>query len=140
MSKIKLVFFYFSPVLIFFANDIVRNIRPFLGQSKYVFLSLIFGWLPNYLAALGFVLLGQICLKFYLEISGNKNYRQYIYKFMGLIVVVTTAGLIWWEFEQKIGQLVFDKNDIYATIGGALTGYLFFFILARNDFFLPKEK
>ena len=140
MNKNKLLIFYFSPVLIFFANEVFMSyIRPIYGLRKYGLLSTILGWLPNYFAAFGFILLGLILFKFIIDINKNKNYYSYIYKYMSLISFISLTGLIWWEFEQKNGKLIYDINDIYATIGGVLCGYLIFLILKFKNLLEPKD-
>jgi hypothetical protein len=140
LNKIQQFIFYFSPAIIFFANDIVRNyLRPIYGLRKFGLLSNILGWLPNYFAGFGFVLLGLISFKFFIEITKHKNYYNYFYKYMNLITVLSAVGLIWWEFEQKKGKLIYDKNDIYATIGGVLSGYAIFLILESRNLLDTKD-
>ena len=140
MKKIKLILFYFSPVIIFFANDIVRSyLRPIYGLRKYGCISTVLGWLPNYFAGFGFVLLGLILFKFIIDLFKDKNYYSYIYKYMTLITILSAVGLILWEFAQKNGKLIYDINDIYATIGGLLTGYLIFLILMLKGLLKPKD-
>jgi hypothetical protein len=140
MNKKQQFLFYFSPAIIFFANDFVRSyLRPIYGFRKYGLFSNILGWLPNYFAGLGFVLLGLISFRFIIEITKHKNYYKYYYNYMNLITVLSAVGLIWWEFEQKNGKLIYDKNDINATIVGVLSGYLIFLILMFRNLLDTKD-
>lgn len=140
MNKKQQLLFYFSPVVIFSANDFVRSyLRPIYGLSKYDLLSNILGWLPNYFAGLGFVLLGLISFKLISDISKNKAFNKHIYNYMTLISIISAVGLIWWEFEQKNGNLIYDKNDIFASIGGVSSGYLVFIILTFKNFFETRD-
>jgi uncharacterized membrane protein len=136
MRKKQQYFLYFSPLIIFFANDFVRNnLRPKYGADKYELLSVILGWLPNYLAGLGFVLLGLAAAKLISEINKRRISHKHLLWFVTLVSVISAAGLIWWEFEQKSGKLIYDMNDIFATIGGVLSGYVAFLILLFKDSF-----
>jgi hypothetical protein len=139
-SQIKSGFFYFVPVLIFIINDIIRDyIRPIYGERKFGIWSIILGWMPNYLAGLGMVMIGIILFRLILDFNEGNNYYRYKYQYISLISVITIIGLTWWEYEQKNGRLIFDLNDIYATICGVLTGYIIFIILIFKGKLKPKD-
>lgn len=117
--------------------EISRTVlRPMFGRGES-FLSLFLGSLPNFLAAFGIPLLlaggyyVSIVL-FKLEERTNtlseikvKNLKYSNLVFC-IISVFSAIGLIVWEFQQKSGYLVYDINDIAATLLGSISSMLHF--------------
>lgn len=133
MSKLQQRFFTFLPAFILLVNQIIiMFIRPTFGQVKYGFVSDVLGWLPNYLAPLGFVTLGMLLIILLIELKIEAKFSRFYNIYMIFISVIALIGFIWWEYIQKRNSLVFDIADIYATICGVLTGYLIFLLLYVN--------
>lgn len=122
----------FAPLLVFSMLDVVRGVlRPRFGTAEHGLTSDILGWLPNYLAGLGFVLLVNATLSLVDALGGLPVLTRYRGWLIGLAAVASAAGLCAWELAQIGGNLVFDVADIWASIGGATTGWLIAF--ARRD-------
>ncbi|HYN42144.1 MAG TPA: hypothetical protein VE129_10230, partial [Thermoanaerobaculia bacterium] len=50
---------YLLPAVIFFANSwVIEGLRPACRSGSHPFLAFVLGWMPNYLAGLGFMVLG----------------------------------------------------------------------------------
>lgn len=125
----------FLPALILILNELIRTfLRPIYGQRKYGLLSEILGWLPNFLAPLGFMSFAIVIVTL-MEGSSDKPVSKkskllllFAFTFIGL------AGFLLHEMTQKGTGLIFDINDIYATVAGILLGvYLFYFILLKKN-------
>lgn len=122
----------FAPLLVFSMLDVVRGVlRPRFGTAEHGLTSGILGWLPNYLAGLGFVLLVIATLSLVDALGGLPVLTRYRGWLIGFAAVASAAGLCAWELAQLEGNLVFDVADIWASIGGATTGWLIAF--ARRD-------
>jgi hypothetical protein len=99
-----------------------------MNLFKNDFICFILGVLPNYLAPLSLT----FCIFYVCSYNSNK---KNITKRNDLIfygsLLFSSAGLIWWEFSQNEG-LVFDKNDIYATLMGGFTSLIIYYFIRKN--------
>ncbi|AOM80442.1 hypothetical protein [Pedobacter steynii] len=131
-QKSKVIFFL--PALIFITSELIRTLlRPIYGQRKYGLLSEILGWLPNFLAPLGFMSVA-IAIIILAQSSSDKTISK---KFKLLLLfaftIIGLVGFLLHEMTQKGTGLTFDVNDIYATVAGVWLGvYLFYFFLLKN--------
>ena len=115
----------FAPLIVFSLLDVVRGVlRPRFGAAEHGLISDILGWLPNYLAGLGFVLIVLATLSLVDVLGGAPVLTRYRGWLIGSAAVAAAAGLTAWELAQLEGNLVFDVADIWASIGGAATGWL----------------
>ena len=115
----------FAPLIVFSMLDVVRGVlRPRFGAAEHGVISGILGWLPNYRAGLGFVLIVLATLSLVDALGGAPLLTRYRGWLIGSATVAAAAGLIAWELAQLEGNLVFDVADIWASIGGAATGWL----------------
>jgi hypothetical protein len=94
--------------------------------------------MPNYLAGLGFMVLGVAILALAGDLTRDARLPFLAHRFMLLMAAVALLGLIGWEFAQRSGRLVFDVHDIFATVGGVLTGYGFFVVAHRRHLLLAS--
>lgn len=122
----------FAPLIVFSVLDVVRGVlRPRFGTAEHGLISGILGWLPNYLAGLGFVLIVLATLSLVDALGGAPVLTRYRGWLIGSASLAAAAGLIGWELAQLDGNLVFDVADIWASIAGAATGWLI--ALAQRD-------
>ncbi len=130
MNKPQKYIISFLPAAIFLFNQIlIMFIRPIIPANRFELLSEIFGWLPNYLASVGFVLMSMLLLIIIKELKLDKKYARYYNIYMIFISVIALFGFIWWENQQKNNSMIYDLKDIYATVCGVITGYSIFLIL-----------
>lgn len=114
-----------APLVVFSALDVVRGVlRPRFGAAEHGLVSDLLGWLPNYLAGLGFVSIVLATLSLVDALGGAPVLTRYRGWLIGSATVAAAAGLTAWEFAQLEGNLIFDVADIWASIGGAATGWL----------------
>lgn len=131
------VLLYLFPAVVFFANSLViEGLRPAFRSGSRPSLSFVLGWMPNYLAGLGFMVLGVAILALAGDLTRDARLPGLAYPFMLLVAAVSLIGLIGWELAQLSGRLVFDVHDILATVGGVLTGYGVFVVAHRRHLLL----
>lgn len=130
---------YLLPAVISVGNSLViEGVRPAFRSGSHPRLAFVLGWLPNYLAGLGFMVLGVAFLALVGDLTRDARVPGLAHPFMLLIAAVSLVGLIGWEFAQLSGKLVFDVNDILATVGGVLTGYGLFVVAHRRHLLLAS--
>lgn len=132
-------FLYLLPAVIFFGNSLVIEVlRPAFRSGSHPFLAFVLGWTPNYLAGLGFMVLGAAILALAGDLTRDARLPGLAHPFMLLVAAVSLLGLIGWEFTQLSGRLVYDVHDILATVGGVLTGYGLFVVAHRRHLLLAR--
>lgn len=132
-------FLYLLPALVFFGNSLViEGLRPAFRSGAHPYVVFVLGWMPNYLAGLGFMVLGAAILAFAGDLTRDARLPGLAHRFMLLVAAVSLIGLIGWEFAQLSGRLVFDVHDILATVGGVLTGYVLFVVAHRRHLLLAS--
>lgn len=130
---------YLLPAAIFFGNSLVtEGLRPAFRSGAHPHLAFVLGWMPNYLAGLGFMVLGAALLALAGDLTRDARLPGLAHPFMLLTAAVSLVGLIGWEFAQLSGGLVFDVHDILATVGGVLTGYGLFVVVHRRHLLLAS--
>lgn len=98
-------------------------IRPIYGKGESLGAFLL-GVAPNFLAA-------ALIFPFFFLVIRNPKYEQaadpqHLQRWFYGGLVFSQVGLILWEFNQLTGGLVFDWNDIVATlVGGAFAILLY---------------
>ncbi len=93
-------------------------------QSGVLFHSL--GVLPNLLAA---VAIPFVLIAVWAEQNAGARYTT-VRRWFALTTVLSTAGLLGWEFvQQSSRKLVFDPHDIAATLLGACLALALFYLL-----------
>ncbi len=128
---------YLLPAMVLFCNSLVIEVlRPAFRSGAHPYLAFVLGWMPNYLAGLGFVVLGAALLALAWDLTRNARLPGLAHPLMLLMAAVSSLGLIGWEFAQRSGRLVFDVHDILATVGGVLTGYGLFVVAHRRHLLL----
>ncbi len=114
-------------------------IRPLYGQGEGVW-AFILGVLPNFLAAACIFPFMILTIRDSYVNSKQKINEHNLYQWFIYGLIITTSGLIIWEFIQKSnGNLVYDLNDIIATLSGSITAYLFY-ILNRKRYISNEKK
>ena len=132
-------FLYLLPAVVFFGNSLViEGLRPALRSGSHPYLAFVLGWMPNYLAGLGFMVLGVAILALAGNLTRDARLPGLAHPFMLLMAAVSLLGLIGWELAQLSGGLVFDVHDILATVGGVLTGYGLFVVAHRRHLLLAS--
>lgn len=119
-------------------------LRPVYGTGDG-FVAEFLGILPNLLAGFGMPLL-PLSAYFvgFMELESNnfqkdslEGYKMSKKQLMNsslVFTVLTTLGLIFWEYRQINNPLIFDYKDIAATIIGGLVSVLFFkIIISKSD-------
>lgn len=130
---------YLLPAMVLFCNSLVIEVlRPAFRSGAHPYLAFVLGWMPNYLAGLGFVVLGAALLALAWDLTRNARLPGLAHPLMLLLAAVSLLGLIGWEFAQLSGRLVFDVLDILATVGGVLTGYGLFVVGHRRHLLLAR--
>jgi hypothetical protein len=140
MTNIKFKFLSYTTAFLMCLIEIIRTfIRPIYGKKEFGNISYILGWLPNYLAGLTLVLLGAMLMKEVIKNQSVTKIKKTKNSYMFMVAVLSLAGLILWEFEQKNRSLYYDKDDIYASIFGVICGYLLYrYLDHRKTFELDK--
>ena len=132
MKSNRRALIYLLPAMVFFCNSLViEGLRPAFRSGSHPYLGFVLGWMPNYLAGLGFMVLGVAILALAGDLTGDPRLPGLAHPFMLLMAAVSLFGLIGWEFAQLSGRLVFDVHDILATVGGVLSGYGLFVVAHR---------
>ena len=125
-------FLYLLPAVVFFGNSLViEGLRPALRSGSHPYLAFVLGWMPNYLAGLGFMVLGVAILALAGNLTRDARLPGLAHPFMLLMAAVSLLGLIGWELAQLSGGLVFDVHDI-------LTGYGLFVVAHRRHLLLAS--
>ncbi|SNR73970.1 hypothetical protein SAMN04488009_3518 [Maribacter sedimenticola] len=134
MTKKEATYFSFIPAIIFVGLELIRTfIRPIYNQNEHPIINNILGWLPNFLAGFG-ILSGSAAI----IIIGEYLLSLTIFNKHKLLVLLATniialVGLIGHEVLQKGTGLIYDIEDVYATLGGVLLGnILYYFSLFPN--------
>lgn len=128
MTKSQKRFFSVLPAIILISSELIRTyLRPVYGLKKYGVISEILGWLPNFLAPLGFITIGITVVILMEDISSKQFTKQQSILLLMALSVVGLLGFIGHEVTQKETGLVYDVNDIYATCVGTLFGALLFY-------------
>lgn len=115
-------------------------LRPVYGIGTG-FIPDFLGSLPNFMAGFGIPLL-PFCLYYVVireatQIDPHSGWlhrftkQQLIWNYVS-ISLLTSAGLIWWEFQQLSGGLTFDYKDIGATIFGGILSILYFVAVLKK--------
>ena len=114
------------PAAVFISNELIRTyVRPVYGRRQYGLLSTVLGWLPNFLAAFGFMALGLAVMRLVLhQYPATVRYRGWV---LAGLVVVCLAGFGQHEFAQQGTGLYYDLNDLYATAAGTALGAALYF-------------
>ena len=137
MKSNRMAFLYLLPAAVFFGNSLViEGLRPAFRSGSHPYLAFVLGWMPNYLAGLGFMVLGVAILALVGDLTRDTRLPGLAHPFMLLIAAVSLLGLIGWEIAQLSGKLVFDVHDILASVGGVLSGYGFFVVAHRRQLLL----
>lgn len=132
-------FLYLLPAVVFFGNSVVIDIlRPSFRSGSHPHVAFVLGWMPNYLAGLGFMVLGIAILALAGDLTRDTRLPGLAHPFMLLMAAATLLGLIGWELAQLSGRLVFDVHDVVATVGGVLTGYGLFGVARRRHLLLAS--
>jgi hypothetical protein len=135
-SKARAVL-YLLPAVVFFGNSLViEGLRPAFRSGSHPYVAFVLGWMPNFLAGLGFMVLGAAILAFAWDLTRDARLPGLAHPFMLLVAAVSSLGLVGWEFAQLSGRLVFDVHDLLATVGGVLTGYGLFVVAHRRHLLL----
>jgi len=122
------------PALIFILNELIRTyLRPVYGQRRYGLVSETLGWLPNFLAPLGFMSLAIVIVMLTEGSSDQLMSRKSRLLLLSAFVIIGLTGFLLHEMSQKGTGLTFDIGDIYATIAGVFLGaWLFYLVLLKN--------
>lgn len=141
MKSNRRTFLYLLPAVVFFCNGLViESLRPAFRSGSHPYLAFVLGWMPNYLAGLGFMALGIAILALAGDLTRDARLPGLAHPFMLLVAAGSLLGLIGWEFAQQAGRLVFDVDDILATVGGVLTGYGLFVVAHRRHVLLASTR
>lgn len=134
MTKSTKRFFLLLPAIIIIANEVIRTyIRPIYGKQEFGIISEILGWLPNFLASLGFITIGISLAILIQDISNKPLTKKQSILVLSIFIVIGLLGFIGHEINQKETELFYDLNDIYATVIGVLAGsLLFYFTIIKN--------
>jgi hypothetical protein len=125
MTQQKNKLILFLPALILILNELIRSfLRPVYGQRKYGLLSDVLGWLPNFLASLGFMSIGIVLIIIVQDASGKSVPKKYKILLSFAFTIIGLTGFLLHEMTQKGTGLTFDVADIYATIAGISLGVL----------------
>ena len=136
MTNIKFKFLSYTTAFLMCLIEIIRTfIRPIYGKKEFGNISYVLGWLPNYLAGLTLVLLGAMLIKPFIENQDINRINKIKNIYMLIVSVLSLAGLILWEIEQKTSNLYYDINDIYASIFGVICGYVIYRYLDHKKTF-----
>ena len=129
MSKKQFSIFAFVPLSIVFTNILIIDfIRPIWGKKKFGIISFCLGCLPNFLAALSFMLLAVLTFMFLSHKSPKIMSPFSIHSINLFCCILTLISLVWHEVNQRKphSNLHYDTNDIFATIFGVILGYSIF--------------
>ena len=134
MTQQKSRLILFLPALILILNELIRTfLRPIYGQRQYGLLSDILGWLPNFLAPLGFMSIAIVIVILVQSSSGKPIPKKYKILLLFVFTIVGLTGFLLHEMTQKGTGLIFDIADIYATVAGIFLGAYLFFLLQQNN-------
>jgi H+/Cl- antiporter ClcA len=131
-QKSKLIFFL--PALILILNELIRTfLRPIYGRRKYGLLSETLGWLPNFLAPLGFMSMAIVTVILVEGSSDKLVSKKSKLLLLFAFTIIGLTGFLVHEMTQKGTGLTFDVDDIYATVAGVFLGaYLFYLVLLKK--------
>lgn len=125
---------YLLPAMLFFGNSLVIEVlRPRYQKPPGNTVAFVLGWLPNAISGLGFMALGLAALRLAVEYGQGRAPRERAHHFMAGVAGFSLLGLVGWELSQIHGRLVFDVNDMVASVGGVLAGYALFALARRYD-------
>jgi len=134
MNKRNKNIFFLLPIILIFGNELIRTfIRPKYGKKEFGLISEILGWLPNFLAAFGFLTMGISLIIIAQDVSQKQLTKKQGYLMLIVLVIIGLIGFLGHELTQKGTGLVYDVNDIYATIVGiALGSFLFYWAILKQ--------
>ena len=128
MTKSQKRYYSLLPTGILICSELIRTyIRPIYGLKKFGMISEILGWLPNFLAPLGFITIGIPIVILIEDISSKQITKRQSILLLIALTVVGLLGFIGHEVTQKGTGLFYDVNDIYATCIGIFFGALLFY-------------
>ena len=128
MTQTQKRFFSLLPILLIVGNELVRTyIRPLYGKEEFGLLSVILGWLPNFLAPLAFMTLGILLVILLQDLLNKPITRRVSLFLLGVFILFGLVGFIGHEVTQKGTGLFYDVHDIYATLGGLFVGSVIYY-------------
>jgi hypothetical protein len=123
---------------------ILEGSRTFLRPAYGIgtgFIPDLLGSLPNFMAGFGMPLL-PFCVYYAIikeasqvdpsSILGQGLNKQQLCWIYICISILTSAGLIMWEYHQLDSRLIFDYKDIGATIIGGILSILYFVTVLKR--------
>jgi hypothetical protein len=113
-------------------------VRPNYGMGEGL-LPFLLGVAPNFLAAaLIFPFFGLMAMH-HTKPDIRHRHKRWFY----ISLIISQAGLLVWEYMQQFGKLVFDLNDVAATVVGGIVAVILYKIVAPstwNNSQLPSDK
>ena len=134
MTKRNKNILFLLPIFTIFGNEWIRTfIRPKYGKKEFSLISEILGWLPNFLAAFGFLTMGVSLIIILQDASQKQLTKRQGNLVLIVLVLMGLIGFIGHEVTQKGTGLIYDINDIYATFAGiALGSFLFYWAILKQ--------
>ena len=131
--KFKVSIWVILTILGLASHEVISElIRPIYGIGEGV-IPYLLGVAPNFIAAGLIFPFSVLSLREYYPNENQQESRSNLNRWFWIGLGLTLIALITWEFMQKTGNLIFDLNDILATLLGGLFAVLLFYLIAPKQ-------